>query len=156
VATGKWILFEEAVEIVRRDRKCTIGKAQALVRAAGSSGEVRSNVNHDALSDFIIGTAFESRLISKAGLLYWLDQQQPPRQSARPNNARKIDRARRALAALYPNGAPNQGMLSTVTLCQQVSNWLARDCQTRGVPSENISDYTISVAAGRRRRHRSP
>ncbi|MGB9392840.1 MAG: hypothetical protein WCB70_23000 [Xanthobacteraceae bacterium] len=69
----------------------------------------------------------------------------------RPKRARnKRDRARRAIDALWPHGAPDQSTLENGSLCSQVSDWLKRESERQGIQHVAISDDTILRAAGRK------
>jgi hypothetical protein len=67
----------------------------------------------------------------------------PPERQRRPRSQPERDRAKDALAALYPKGVPDQGTLSNVRLHKAVGDW----CQQNGRPE--ISKDTILRAAGR-------
>jgi hypothetical protein len=60
----------------------------------------------------------------------------------RPRSQPERNRAKSAVAALYPDGVP--GTVSDVRLCKAVKDW----CQKNGQP--DISEDTILRAAGRR------
>lgn len=66
---------------------------------------------------------------------------QRPLEKSRP----AIDRARRVIEELYPNGAPDQATEPNVSLCRRVSAKL-KDAK---LPA--VSDDTILRAAGRRK-----
>jgi hypothetical protein len=56
-----------------------------------------------------------------------------------------IERAQRAIEALFPGGVPDQALLPNKTLCGQVDEWLKKS----GLPK--VSEDTIHRAAGRRK-----
>jgi hypothetical protein len=67
-----------------------------------------------------------------------------PEQQRQPRRQPQRERAERAIAAVYPNGIPDQGTVSDAWLCKAVGDW----CQQNGW---NISEDTILRAAGRRK-----
>jgi hypothetical protein len=69
----------------------------------------------------------------------------PPERQRQPRNQPERERAKSAVAAVYPNGVPNQSTVSNVRLYKAVGDW----CQQNGRP--DISKDTILRAAGRRK-----
>jgi hypothetical protein len=83
-------------------------------------------------------------------------QEQPPQPSGsatqsakKTSRAKRRERARQAIEAMWPDGVPNQTIISNGQLCKRVADWLKEDCKRRKVPPEQISDDTILRAAGR-------
>jgi hypothetical protein len=97
-AAKPWLSFREAVEIVQARLDASIGRSEALVRAAQTSGEVRARVAgindsrpgeavlllHD---DGILGVGHATAIrLSENDLLDWLDRQQPIAVAAQPRS----------------------------------------------------------------------
>lgn len=74
----QWFRFHEATALIKQHRACSEGRAEALVRAAAASGEVRSVER--GVQDFTQRYGSRVKKISvwnKADLLDWLDRQVP-------------------------------------------------------------------------------
>jgi hypothetical protein len=150
----QWISFSEAAQLVRVHIRSSIGRAEAIVRTALSSGEVRSGYDgalllaDDGLMDM------RPDRFSKDDLLDWLDRHlsATPSQPTGRNRAQDIrDRAKEAIDALWPQGPPSRADLSSKTLCDQVRYWVATECRKRGLHPMKPSDDTILRAAGRKK-----
>jgi hypothetical protein len=159
-SSEQWFRFHEAVAFVRQHRPGSIGRAEALVRAAESSGDVRSIER--GVEDYTLGRrrVVKISVLSKDDLLYWLDRHEPrstpasPTQAATPERRKAAspmrDRAEQAINALWPDGPPSTAVLLNGPLCNKVCNWIKADCEKRGVPYVEPSNDTILRAAGRK------
>ena len=79
ISKEQWFRFHEATALIKQHRACSEGRAEALVRAAAASGEVRSIER--GVQDFSRRYGSPVKKISvwnKADLLDWLDRQVPP------------------------------------------------------------------------------
>ncbi|MGA2313409.1 MAG: hypothetical protein ABSF87_13730 [Xanthobacteraceae bacterium] len=70
--------------------------------------------------------------------------------AANSRRQNKRDRAKAAIAALWPRGIPAEAALPNALLCAKVSEWIKSDCKNRNVPFVDISSDTIERAAGRK------
>jgi hypothetical protein len=75
---------------------------------------------------------------------------EPATSTARAAAQNKRTRAKQAITALWPAGAPPAAALPPGVLCAKVSDWLKADCETHHLPRLDISDDTILRAAGRK------
>jgi hypothetical protein len=170
MAENKWIPRTAAIELLMEQHNVGIGKAQAALKAAHKSGEVRfyrdrftdPTLPLPAGNEFIDGLDLPpgTILVSKADLLDWSDRQtrqtrQTPQVPATatataPRPRDKRDRANTAIHALWPDGIPDRTILPNGKLCQRVTEWLKDDCRQRRVPLILPSDDTILRAAGRK------
>jgi hypothetical protein len=172
MSAEQWISFQQAVKIVRVRLNASIGRAEAVVRAARASGEVRSRPNRDAdvvlltADDGIVGMSLRPGakhrmeefttvvpLSSRSDLLDWLDRQGPqpkpkPAETKRPQDKRQ--RARLAIKARWPNGAPDRTALPNKLFCAEVNKQLKADCEKLGIAHTDADSTTILRAAGRR------
>ena len=150
----------EAVALVKQHRPGSIGRAEALVKAAVSSGEVRSRER--GIEDYSLGRrrVVKISVVSKDDLLDWLERHEPrsapanPAQAATPKRRKATtpvrDRAEQAINALWPDGPPSITVLLNGPLCTEVCNWIKTDCEKHGVPYVGPSNDTILRAAGRK------
>jgi hypothetical protein len=163
MAENEWIPLKAAIEILMDRRNISIGKAQAELKAAHKSGEVRFYRDRSTDPTLPLPAGNESTvgldlppgtiLVSKADLLLWLDKQAPQGPAAMaavPRPQPKRDRAKAAIHALWPDGVPDQAILPNGKLCRQVTEWLKVDCKQRSVLPILPGDDTILRATGRR------
>jgi hypothetical protein len=134
-----WLSRTEAIELINnRFPGASIGKCEAILRAACASGEVRMLVFEEHLD--------VDKGYNKDDLAYWLGQQGPPEKpQAKPVGKGK--RAAEAIEALWPAGIP--AALANKVLCSQVIDWIKNDCDKQQIPFVDISDDTILRQAGR-------
>jgi hypothetical protein len=71
--------------------------------------------------------------------------QAPKEKDAKNRSRPALERACRAIDALYPNGVPDQAAEPNAKLCRRVGDKL----KSEGLP--NVSDDTMLRAAGRRK-----
>jgi hypothetical protein len=108
----EWLLFDEATALFRRRLNASVGKAQAVLKAAIASDEIRHRPNEAAIieeweRDFDIRRGVQREKppdeYNKADLLYWLDRQSS--QTDKPTPAQKNKTYRHAGdAALIKQG----------------------------------------------------
>ena len=116
VAEDSWLTFDEAVELVRERYSTSPGKAQAIVRDAFSSDEIRNTrVTGEALDLLLFdGTTLPPPRLSKADLLYRLDQEMPSAPLSAPTPRTPAPRASgkqiREVVAEYLRTNPNPTM----------------------------------------------
>ncbi len=172
----KWISPDEAVELIHRHLKTSIGHAQALLRAARASGEVRFRDSvhkapaltpDDGLTYFDQGLPGEDDLrrlidqshhrhafpVSEDDLRIWLARNAtmlPKRATPPPAQDYKRQRAEEAIKALWPKGAPSPAALPNKPFCNSVREWIEADCKARGIPYTDIKNDTILRAAERK------
>ena len=158
----QWLSFKEAVKLIRSHLNASIGRAEALLRSAHQSGEVRSyQANVLLLTDDGLLSGFggrsqsvlEEQRFSEHDLLDWLDRQDVEPAKATPkrqHSSPKQDRAKEAVEALWQNDVPNQSRLPKQSLCREVIDWLKSDCKKRNVEFFEISNDVILRAAGRK------
>jgi hypothetical protein len=164
-----WISFTEAVQLVRdRFNAGSIGRAEALVRSALASGEVRIERlpvllgADDGLTNFDLRPGAYKvgpppKRMSEADLLDWLRRNVPTtavkavtpkqREASRPLR----DRAEQIIKILWPDGAPPATMLLNGPLVQQVCDWHKADCKKRQIKHVDLMRDTILRAAGRKK-----
>jgi hypothetical protein len=153
-----WLRFHEATAVVRQRVKGSIGRSQALVRAASLSGEVRSlERGAEDFSQPYGSRAKKISVLNKDDLVDWLNRHAPPpaainQPTPKPRNTpqHKRERAAQALRALWPNGVPAATALPSGLLCRDVQAWIDADCNKNGLRPIAISDHTILRAAGRK------
>jgi hypothetical protein len=149
-----WLSFPEATQIVRQRLNASVGRAEAIVKQAQGSGEVRPAIEpiNLAADDGVIGMDLwpttEPRF-SKDDFLDWLDRNAAP-PPAREPHGKKRARARQAIDAIWPKGVPSQEALANKLLCSRVIEWLKADCVQQGLPFAKIEADTILRAAGRK------
>lgn len=149
------ITFGEAVKIITDERGGSVGHAEALVRRALQSGEVRPDWRSILLTadDGVVGMHLRSGAtrFSRSDFVDWLDRSVPAalKQTAAPSGNKRT-RATEAIASLWTNGVPSQALLPNDLLCTQVIDWLKSDCAARDLPFANIGKDTILRAAGRK------
>jgi hypothetical protein len=147
----QWFPFHFAVALVRQHRPGSIGKSEALVKAAAASGEVRSverwaedfSQRHGSRVKKII-------LLNKDDLLYWLDQHadgktvpaSPPRKQR--NQVKRTAARAVALALWGPDGPPAH--LENKIICREIR----AEFKNRGEEMP-IDDATILRAVGRKK-----
>jgi hypothetical protein len=91
--------------------------------------------------------------ISKDDLQDWLSRHHTEAAASpepKPRAQNKRSRVAVAIQELWPNGLPDQSLLSNSLLCKKVGDWLKADCQKQNVPVAIPSDDTILRAAGRK------
>jgi hypothetical protein len=169
MSNEQWITFDDGVQLVRARMDASIGRAEAVMKAARTSGEVRTRSrpiedmdirwvlkNDDGILSAPIApivTSNKNLLFSKDDLLDWLGRHHTevaasPEPRPRPQNKRS--RVAIAIQELWPDGLPDQSVLSNSLLFKKVGNWLKSDCQKQNVPVAIPSDDTILRAAGRK------
>jgi hypothetical protein len=162
--SSEWITFSEAAEIIRVRLAYTAGRAEAVMRQAKASGEIRESVPPPLLvaDDGLMGwnKSGVSRRYSADDLLDWLARQSTPIQDQPPSEPQleqpkartqaKRDRVRMAVEALWPAGVPAAAVLANSRLCKTVGDWLKADCKKQGLPVTIISDDTILRAVDRK------
>lgn len=79
MAKPEWIIVSEAAAVVTDRVGCSVGRSQAVVRAARASGEVRSRRGPALLvaDDGLMGYGVPEDQISSADFLDWLDRNYP-------------------------------------------------------------------------------
>jgi hypothetical protein len=99
----RWLTFREAVELVRAHMNASVGRAEAVVKAARASGEVRSDLSRGR-DGFLLLTADDGvvdmnmrpgaldkngvvpkLILSKDDLTDWLSRQPPEKKPAPPS-----------------------------------------------------------------------
>jgi hypothetical protein len=172
MSNEQWITFDDGVQLVRARMDASIGRAEAVMRAAKASGEVRTKYDGVVLlnDDGAMGwnlkpgstasggkphviTGSGKRLFSRDDLLDWLSRHHTEAAASpepKPRAQNKRSRVAIAIQELWPDGLPDQSVLSNSLLFKKVGNWLKSDCQKQNVPVAIPSDDTILRAAGRK------
>jgi hypothetical protein len=151
-----WLQFHEAVAVVRQYLGCSIGKAEALIKASVASDEVRTV--DAAIQDFTRRPGSGVKKIKRHSmddLLYWLKPQIPqdkPKPTRRKRVQHSQDEARRAISALWPRGIPSPAELPNKRLCHQVCEWLEADYSKRKLKLAKPSFDSVLRAAKRKKR----
>jgi hypothetical protein len=153
----RWLTFEEARDAVKSGLATSVGGAEALVESARKSGEVRTEEPIFLNMDGIVGTRpltqVGERRFSEDDLLDWLGRHHTEAAASpepKPRARNKRSRVVSAIQELWPDGPPDQSVLSNSLLCKKVGDWLKADCQKQNVPVAIPSDDTIWRAAGRK------
>lgn len=157
-------MWAKATQMIRGRLNCPIGKAQAELRAAWESGEVRFKSanpvlldNDDGITDWTrrpVPIRAEDKLTSKSDLEYWLNRNAPiSLTEAQPNNkggnSYKQDAALRAAREIFGDEIPDQTQVPNKTLCSKVRGKLPPDMAA--TPDKGgISNDTILRAVGRK------
>jgi hypothetical protein len=169
--TDRWLSQQEAAELIRRRLQASVGLAQATLKAAKVSGEIRSrprreSVDHMGAISSILGIT-DNRLVtprfgvphdielSEDDLTDWLDRRAPRSKSAATKTEKRTRRkspkytkrapAKKAIDTLWPDGKIPTELLNGL-LCTKVRGWLKSN-----VPElPTLSDETILRAAGRK------
>ena len=167
MANEQWLSLGEATAFVRARLNCGVGRAQAMIRQALASGEVRKKVGGIRLmhDDGVVGMHLRSGvqnesgveesvyswLLSKDDLTEWFDHNvgRAPARAAPGGN--KKARAAEAIDTIWKGKVPDQKTLPNDLLLRQVADWLHSDCGRRNIPFEEIGRDTVLRAAGRRR-----
>lgn len=157
----QWLPADEAVEIIRRRFDASVGRAQAILKRARTSGEVRSEPTVVLDDDGLVGVgvrpggtnaAWISRPagVDKDDLLHWLDREagsiEKPTQDRKPTQRRTQPlrgRAAEAIAALWPAGVPDQAKLPNKSFDSAVNDWLKADCMKRDIPYVALKRDTL-------------
>jgi hypothetical protein len=170
---GKWLSFDDAVEMICSRTNAGIGQSQTMLRTACASGEILSGHSHQGYGMIISPLRWKGyETIDEYGrelidgvpplpveileddLRHWLDQRypvQPPEHAKQGKRTRnKRDRAAEAVNALWPDGVPDQTKLPHPELCKQVNDWLKADCEQQHFRFIPVSDDTILRAALRK------
>jgi len=163
-----WITFDGGVQLVRTRQGASIGRAEAVMKAARTAGEVRTRSRPIDNNDRVLLTnddgamgwnlkpapiANRNLLFSKDDLLDWLGRhhtEDAAAQEPKPRLQIKRSRVASAIQELWPDRPPDQSVLSNSLLCKKVGDWLKADCQKKNVPVAIPSDDTILRAAGRK------
>jgi hypothetical protein len=116
----QWLLQSEAIELVCGRLKSSIGRAQALVRSATESGEVRSRIKWVPVEDDDVLVDVEDA---------WLDVDPVPRHLAM---AQAADHPKAVTARIRVGGNRLEKQISTYS-CSDLIDWLERQPQV-GVP----------------------
>jgi hypothetical protein len=180
MAEEQWLSFQEAVERIRSRLNTSIGKAQALLKAAVDSGEVRSKrpdepvllTADDALLDFNLRPGalnkgamtmdgekpsamqrMERLCFSNDDLDYWLDEQCAP-QTTEPTAPSQPPQHQPALTKFQrAESAVKERWLGAVPATLQNKDLcveLRAHCEKLGVALDDISNDTILRAAARK------
>jgi hypothetical protein len=135
-----WLRPHEAVAVVRQHRPGSIGRTEALVKAAVSSGEVRSEDR--GAEDYSLGRrrVITISVVSKDDLLDWLARNVPAPDTnrPRPRRAGKSGRVERAALAIWGEAGP-PAHLEPKVICTEIRAWLKADEGSE----PNITDKTI-------------
>jgi hypothetical protein len=149
VSREQWFRFHEAVALVRQRRPGSIGKTEALVRAAAASGEVRSLAR--GVEDYSQGhrRVVKISVLNKDDLLDWLDRHEPRPQPAETKpiamrKQNKRDRAKAAAQSIWGTDGPPSHLENSV-ICKEV----CAEFKKRGEKA-NMDDATILRAVGRK------
>jgi hypothetical protein len=150
-----WLSFTEAVQIVRDRVGASVGRSQAIVREAISSGEIRTTksrtanlylIGDDGLEGLINDREADERAtnLNAADLTDRLDRQTPAIDSSNPPTARrggKFSRVERAARAIWNEAGP-PAHLEPKVICTAIRARLKAD--EGGEP--NMTDKTIRSA----------
>jgi hypothetical protein len=150
-----WITFREAVPLVRDRIGASVGRAEALVREARKSGEVRpapgNPLNYlggdDGLDMEITArkqAILEAQKFSQDDLLDWLTRHAAPavpEDAGEPSEGAKTRRALKALRALWGDAGPPEHMALKL-ICSEVRRYLKE--QEGAEP--DMTDKTIQNA----------
>jgi hypothetical protein len=170
--SDRWLTFEEATEIIRTGLDASVGRSEAILRAARASGEVRFQNPADPVlllaDDGLVGmdlrpgarekagltadgkaimhrTTSSSGSINKDDLLDWLNRQVPAHKSSDKRMPAKQKAAHDAIRACFPEGPPAATVLPNGPFCTQISVWL----KAHRPALAKMNDKTILRAAGR-------
>jgi hypothetical protein len=162
MAGEQWISEAEAVAIIRARIKGSIGRAEAILRRALATDEIRAEpklllcengiMTRDNRYENQWFLALPRPAISKDDFLDWLDQN--VKEDTKSHGRRKTpvmqNRAREALAALWPDGVPDQSKLPNKYLTKLVNEWVQKDCEDHGIGYIELKLDTILRAASRK------
>jgi hypothetical protein len=90
VAEKTWLTSEQAVELIRERYNVSTGKAEAVVRDAFKSDEVRNTLVNDDEALRLLGfdgMAIPPPSLNKADFVDWLDRNPPGKRAAAPKKA---------------------------------------------------------------------
>jgi hypothetical protein len=161
MADDQWLSAQKAIEIIRRRIDTSIGRAEAILQRARTSGEVRTEPWLLLNDDGVVGMGVRPGNpnakrgqpgMSEADLLDWLDREAPEaakQKTAKPERRRTQalrDRAAEAVVELWPSGVPDQAKLSNKLFGGAVNDWLKADCKKRGIPYAELKRDTLSRA----------
>lgn len=173
IADDDWLNFHYAVLEIKAKLGVSIGKAQSILRQLCGSGEVQSQKQPytTTVLDEFQGEGPPQKIepcewrdheidlmtdndgcryivdVCKSDFGYWLYQQKPakPKTKATP----KLDLAKLAIQALWPNGIPKELMHKQIEA--PMADWITVHCKRNNLPRPNISRDTLLRAAGRKK-----
>lgn len=147
-----WISFREATELTKTRLNASAGHAEALVRRAVASGEVRTQAPPILLAadDGVVG--MDLRAMDQAGterlseldLVDWLDRNSPTTTS-KPRPQLDRERAKAAAFAIWGELGPPKH-LANILICRDIAERLKKDGQN----PDDISTATMLRAVGRK------
>jgi len=95
MAESTWLTREQAAELIRERYNTSTGKAQAVVRDAFKSDEVRNTLADDEALSLLAfdGTAIPPAGLNRADFLDWLDRNPPGKRAAAIKKNRHVGMA---------------------------------------------------------------